>query len=302
MLDDSRVGSRLEAPHDAGEARYLVLADYGVPYLLARVRWPDIAQAISAASGNWIEDAGLFDLPYDPNAVTVSFPQAAAVAVGWGTQLHADGPEDVRSYIRRMPANWSDLSPSERSTWGIESVGRRRPPARRLRALQAKIADASAAARADKRAAAFARRGGGSGIDVAAHGNGQLDRAGGALGSGTDDHRRHVRVRLDGRAHIRCADTTISAGLVDLSERGLRCVLPRAGLLATAGTPLKGPFLLEAESDTSRICLDIGGRISWRRSIADGVHVGVAFDELADDETEGVRRLLVAAARNRDFR
>ena len=30
--------------------RYLVLADRAVPYLLARVRWPDVAQAISAAA------------------------------------------------------------------------------------------------------------------------------------------------------------------------------------------------------------------------------------------------------------
>src|ERR1019366_271819 len=71
-----------EVVRDNGEVRYLVLADRAVPYLLARVRWPDVAQAISAASPDWIEDSGLFDLPYDPSAVTVSFPQAAAVASG----------------------------------------------------------------------------------------------------------------------------------------------------------------------------------------------------------------------------
>ena len=52
-----------------GEMKYLVLADRAVPYLLARVRWPDVAQAISAASPGWLDDQGLFDLPYDPSAV-----------------------------------------------------------------------------------------------------------------------------------------------------------------------------------------------------------------------------------------
>src|SRR5579864_9344153 len=133
---------------DTGEVRYLVLADRAVPYLLARVRWPDVAQAVSARSPDWLEDPGLFDLPYDPSAIAVSFPQAASVASGWGRQLHPGAAEDVPSYMRRMPANWSDLSPSERRAWGIESVGRRHPAPRRVRRLrssQAKIAASPAA-------------------------------------------------------------------------------------------------------------------------------------------------------------
>ena len=133
-----------------GEVRYLVLADRAVPYLLARVRWPDVAQAISAAQPDWLDDTGLFDLPYDSSAVTVTFPQAAAVAAGWGRRLHAEPAEDVQSYIRRMPANWSDLSRSEQHTWGIEFVGRRHAPAHHngvLQPLQAKLAGLSAAVR-----------------------------------------------------------------------------------------------------------------------------------------------------------
>src|SRR5579871_3721711 len=117
---------------DIGDVRYLVLADRAVPYLLARVRWPDVAQAMSAANPDWLEDPGLFDLPYDPSAVTLSLPQAVAVAAGWGARLQTDATENVPSYIRRMPANWSDLSPSERHAWGIESAGRRRPTGRRV--------------------------------------------------------------------------------------------------------------------------------------------------------------------------
>ncbi len=136
-----------------GEVKYLVLADRAVPYLLARVRWPDVAQAVSAASPGWLDDSGLFDLPYNPNAVTVSFTQAASVAAGWGRQLHAEPAEGVPVYLRRMPANWSDLSPSERRNWGIEFVGRRRSPLHRggrRRPLPARAA--APAARAGERA------------------------------------------------------------------------------------------------------------------------------------------------------
>jgi hypothetical protein len=48
---------------------YLVLADRASPYLLARVRWPDVAQAITVGSQDWLDDLGLFDLPYDASAV-----------------------------------------------------------------------------------------------------------------------------------------------------------------------------------------------------------------------------------------
>jgi PilZ domain len=275
---------------DAGDVRYLVLADRAVPYLLARVRWPDVAQAISAASPDWLDDPGLFDLPYDPSAVTVSFPQAASVAAGWGRRLHAEPAEGVPSYIRRMPANWSDLSPSEQRTWGIEVVGRRRAPAPRiprLRPLQAKIAGL-AAARAN-------------GNGTAANGHGEPAEVG-AVASVATERRGHVRIPLDGRAHIRCEHTTISAGLVDLGERGVQCVLPDESPLVAQGAMLGGAFLFEAEVDASRICLDVAGRISWDRSTGGGTHFGIAFGELADDETEGVQRFLAAASRKRGHR
>ena len=76
---------------------------------------------------------GLFDLPYEPSALAVSFEQASSVAAGWGRQLHAEPAHDVPSYIRRMPADWSDLSPSERGAWGLESVGKRRALSRHFR-------------------------------------------------------------------------------------------------------------------------------------------------------------------------
>ena len=287
---------RAEVVRDVGEVRYLVLADRAVPYLLARVRWPDVAQAVSATSPDWIEDLGLFDLPYDPSAVTVSFPQAASVAAGWGTQLQPEVAANLPAYIRRMPANWSDMSPSELRTWGIAPLGRRRTPApslQRLRALQAKIAGLSASAHADTHEGELAK--------PAANGGGLLADTSG-LGNVEAERRGAARVRLVGRAHIRCERTTVTAGLVDLSERGVQCVLPRAPRLVRPGATLGGPFVLEAEVEASRICLDVTGRISWHQRNGAGTHFGVTFGELANAETEGVQLLLAVAAENRALR
>jgi hypothetical protein len=110
------------------EVRYHVLPDSARPYLLARVRWPDVAQAISAGCPDWLDDVGLFDLPDDPSSVPVTLAQATAIAAGWGAHLPSEttvrgtGP----ALVRRMPANWSDLTPAEIRAWSLESViGRR---------------------------------------------------------------------------------------------------------------------------------------------------------------------------------
>lgn len=281
---------------DIGDVKYLVLADRAVPYLLGRVRWPDIAQAMSARIPDWLDDQGLFDLPYDPGAVMVSFPQAASVAASWGRQLHPGAAEGVPSYIRRMPANWSDPSPSERRAWGIESVGTRRATARRigpLRWFQAKTVVRSAAVQVNGHPPALAGAGEGPGLEPA-NGRDALADVTSGLRSVATERRRHGRLRVDGRAHIRSGSTTISAGLVDVSEGGVRCVLPEAPALLAPGATLTGPFLLEAEVMTSRIFLDTAGQIGWQRSTRAGTHFGIAFVELADDETQGVRRLLDA--------
>jgi hypothetical protein len=290
-----------------GEITYLVLTDRAAPYLLARVRWPDVAQAITVGSPDWLDDPGLFDLPYHPGAVQVSFAQAASVAAGWGRQLSAEVAGGVPSFIRRMPANWSDLSPVERRAYGLESVGRRRVSPRRLRRLRSSQANIDAfvpaAAPASRQAAAFA--GGGPRPDVdglTANGRSQAAGLTSGLGSVATERRLEVRVPVDGRVHLRWGRATISAGLVDLSERGFQCVLPEAPPVLAPGAPLDGPFVLEAEVTTSRICLGVGGRIRWNRSIRAGTHFGVVFGKLADAETEGVQRFLVAASSKRGSR
>jgi hypothetical protein len=117
---------------DAGEIQYLVLAHAGEPFLLARVRWPDVAQAVTPGCLEWQEDVGLFDLPGDPGSAPVTLDQAVDIAVGWGAQLPSEptvgsGP----LLIRRMPANWSDMPPAERRAWSLDlapSKSRRRRP------------------------------------------------------------------------------------------------------------------------------------------------------------------------------
>jgi hypothetical protein len=101
---------------------YLVLPNTETPFLLARVRWPDVYQAISAVRTDWQDDPGLFDLPYAPASVHISYEEASVIAEEWGAHIP---PEDAAqewgpSLIRRMPSNWSDLSTAERRAWSVE--------------------------------------------------------------------------------------------------------------------------------------------------------------------------------------
>lgn len=308
LLADVSLSPKAAVKPGTGEVPYFVLADAAVPYLLARVRWPDVAQAISARSPDWLEDYGLFDLPYNRSAVPVTFTQAASVAASWGTQLHAEVAEGVPSYIRRMPANWSDLSPSERRAWGIEFVGRRRGPARRVRrvrAAQSRIPVPAAATHVNGNAAVLdddATR-----VDLASIDDTRVDLVPAAddrvtRGRGPDgvtERRHHTRTTVDGRAYIRCGHTTITAGLVDLSEGGVQCVLPEPSRLVAPGARLDGPFLLESDITTWRNCFNVAGWITWHRRTGAGVHFGVAFRDMADGETEGMRRFLTTARKKR---
>lgn len=101
---------------------YLVLPDADAPFLLARVRWPDVYQAISPVRTDWQDDPGLFDLPYAPASVHISYEQAVAIAEGWGARIPSEETEQQSgpSLIRRMPSEWSGLSTAERRAWSIE--------------------------------------------------------------------------------------------------------------------------------------------------------------------------------------
>jgi hypothetical protein len=81
-----------------------------------------VFQAISAAQPDWRSDPGLFDLPYDPSSRVVTQEHAEAIAAEWGARLPAadEGAVAGPSLIRRMPANWSELSPAAKRAWWIE--------------------------------------------------------------------------------------------------------------------------------------------------------------------------------------
>jgi hypothetical protein len=107
---------------EINEVQYLVLPDATNPHFLARVRWPDICQAVSPVRPYWQDDPGLFDLPYDPNSTPVTFDQAQLIAAAWDVRLPADGIASPAgpSIMRRMPADWSNLSRAEKRAWSIE--------------------------------------------------------------------------------------------------------------------------------------------------------------------------------------
>jgi hypothetical protein len=105
------------------EVQYLVLGGSTQPYLLARVRWPDVAQAISEDCPGWLDDPGLFDLPYEPASQSVSSDRAAEIAAEWGAQLplaSSTGFSEPR--LRRIPPTWSDMVPVEKRSWCLEHV------------------------------------------------------------------------------------------------------------------------------------------------------------------------------------
>jgi hypothetical protein len=108
--------------------QYLVLPNAAEPFLLARVRWPDVYQAISPVRRDWQDDPGLFDLPYAPNGTAIAPEAAARLAAEWGVELPSE--EETQSsglsLIRRLPSDWSSLSTSERRAWAIDD----RPAAR----------------------------------------------------------------------------------------------------------------------------------------------------------------------------
>jgi hypothetical protein len=120
IVDPSAVHEPVARP----DIRYVVLSDPSNPSLLARVRWPDVFEAISPARPDWLADPGLFDLPYDSSARTITREQAAAIAAEWGSLLPADDAEapPAPSLMRRMPANWSNLSRAEKRAWFIEDA------------------------------------------------------------------------------------------------------------------------------------------------------------------------------------
>lgn len=112
--------------------QYLVLPDPTHPYLLARVRWPDVCQAISPVRPDWQDDPGLFDLPYNTSSTSVTREHAAMIAAEWDAYLPPDDGAGafVSPLMRRMPADWSNLTRAEKRAWSIDLLKTPRRDAR----------------------------------------------------------------------------------------------------------------------------------------------------------------------------
>ena len=110
------------------EAQYLVLGDSAHPYLLARVRWPDVAQAISEDRPGWLDDPGLFDLPYDPAGERVSRGGRRRSPPSGAPNSPSSGYRVLRPTARQIPATWSDMVPVEKRSWSLEHVTTVHPP------------------------------------------------------------------------------------------------------------------------------------------------------------------------------
>jgi hypothetical protein len=248
----------------AAEVKYFVLANRVSPYLLARVRWPDVAQAITAGCRDWQDDPGLFDLPYDASSAVVTLVQATAIAAGWGASLPSDTTltSSVPPLIRRMPANWSNLSPAEKRAWSLEFV---------LTKRRANARHESSPGRA-RRVGLGARLGRRRPVEV--------------------ERRHDPRLLVGGRAQIRLDGKTVSADLVDLSQGGMHCVVLDAQAVVAAGTRLTSLLVLKGSSE-SQIRLNIGGTVTWNSNTGIGSHFGVAFEQLNELQAERVGRLLV---------
>jgi hypothetical protein len=256
-------------PARTAEVKYYVLGGNTNPYLLARVRWPDVGQAITAGCREWQEDIGLFDLPYDPSSAAVTHAEAEAIAAAWGVRLPADASvkSSVLPLIRRMPSNWSNLSPAEKRAWSLEFV------VTGPRAEANRVAP-SGRPRRDGWAGPFSRR---------------RSTAAGA------ERRLHSRVLVGGRAQIHYGRKTVTADLVDVNLGGMHCVVLDTQAVLEAGGKLEAPLVLEGDAFGGPITLEVGGTVTWHSHTGLGTHFGVAFERLNDEQVERVQRLLVTS-------
>jgi len=259
---------------EVAEVQYLVLPDNGDPYLLARVRWPDVAQAISEGRPEWQGDPGLFDLPYDPGSATVTRAQAASIAARWGANLPLETEDPAISLIRRMPANWSNLVPAEKRAWSLELVAGRHASAsrtRRSRSFFGSRSRRSALEPASRSAASPGVIGSevvfGESRHLVTNGNGSTAEAA--------ERRRHARMHVRGQALIRIARKTVSANLVNVSEGGMHCVVHDAESVLESGGRLESPLVLEDAGAESQVSLDVVANVSWHKAAGPGTRLGL---------------------------
>lgn len=278
----------------AAAVQYLVLRDSTNPYLLARVRWPDVAEAISAGQPHWQSDPGLFDLPYDPNSAAVTTAQASSIAAGWGVQLTSDPGDPSSSLIRRMPANWSNLVPAERRAWSLDpDAGRRAAaaPKSRSRIVSRMLGRPrrSSLEQAERMPGLLAANDKGPSAGVGSY---PVANGNGSPVTLAAERRRHARVPVHGRALLRSAHKTIFVRLVDVSEGGMHGVVADAQSVLESGAGLEPPLVLQHAVSGSEVSLDVIASVGWHKENGPGTQLGVVFVELNDEQVGRVQRFL----------
>jgi hypothetical protein len=259
---------------------YLALPDAVRPYLLARVRWPDVAQAVTVECAVWQEDPGLFDLPYHPYSVRLTHDEAADIARTWGVDIADDGaaPEPGPLVIRRMPSNWGMLAPAERRAWGLDLAVLTSSAGPRSAGLGARWAGRARAGRGLADAISRLRR----------------RRA-------TPDRRGDERIRIAGLAHLSVCDVNLSASVLDISRRGLHCFALDMPADAQSGERVRTALALEQLNGSEQIDLESDAAIIWRRDVDGGSHFGVAFEVHDSEQAERIHGLLAVAASGPTF-
>jgi hypothetical protein len=270
-----------------GKMAYLVLGGAANPYLLARVRWPDIAQAITAGCTNWLDDVGIFDLPYEAISSEVTYTEAAAIASRWGASLPSEETaiECARPLIRRMPAEWSRLTPAEERAWSLEFV----TTGLRADAIRQRAEAGDSRRRGSLLARLRKALGGFKYPD-------EIESSTPPTPAPSSERRLHARVPARGRGQIRCGNKTVSATLVDMSPGGARWHIVDSHAALEVGEQLDpSSLVVEGDGSGNEISLDVSGTVMWGETTALGAEFGVAFEPLSADETDRVRHLLLSS-------
>jgi hypothetical protein len=271
---------------------YWALPDSSDPYLVARIRWPDVAEAISLGCPEWQHDVGLFDLPYDHHSRSLTEDEAAMWAARWGATLPQGAlAEPPLVLIRRMPATWSNPSPADRRAWALDGVALPR---------QAVSSEAARPERPSWWARLVARRArpsAAAGADRDATPLDSTEPDGSQPETFLDDpsgpaRRQRRRVNLEGTVRIQVGKRAVTADLVDLSEAGLRCLVRRPYATPPVGRRVAAPFTVSTPHTSHPLDLDVSGAITWRKAVDDATHLGIALDALDDDQSGALRALL----------
>jgi hypothetical protein len=262
--------------------QYLVFPDDRSPFLLALVRWPDVAQAISPARPDWQEDPGLFDLPYDPNSVAISIERASAIADSWGASLPLDGsaPTTAHTIIRRMPANWSELAPVEVYDWSLNLV---RSAHRNGTAILPEGHEAAAASVSLEKPAPWQR------LAAAFNKSAPESRR---SANAVNDRRRQVRVLLRGSVEIGFGTSLLPANLLDLGDGGARFFLGHGSAIFDVGRILDPFVIVQPQVLPVHDPLELSAAVEWRRDSDEGSDIGVSFPELRAAQSDRVRSLV----------